>query len=150
MPHTYTYLALHIVFGTKERAPLITAEIRDDLFAYMSGIVRETGCKTVIINGMPDHVHLLTSMSPTVAVADMMRVLKTNASRWVHEKWPARHTFGWQEGYGAFSVSRSAMADVESYIANQEEHHRKVSFEEEYIMLLKRHDLYDEGRYFSR
>lgn len=109
MSHTFTHLVVHVVFGTKDRAPLISASIKADLFAYIGGIIRELDGKTLAINGMPDHIHLLISLPATLAVADAIRVVKTNSSRWVHEKWPERGAFGWQQGYGAFSVSRSAM-----------------------------------------
>ncbi|HYP42021.1 MAG TPA: IS200/IS605 family transposase [Chloroflexia bacterium] len=145
MEHTFTHLVTHVVFGTKGRAPTITTEMKSPLHAYLGGIIKEVGGKPLIINGTHDHVHLLVALPATVAIADLIRVVKANSSRWAHEKWPKRHEFGWQQGYGAFSVSRSAMKDVEEYIANQEEHHRKVSFQEEFLALLKRHDIpYDE------
>ena len=145
MAHTFTHLVTHVVFGTKNRTASIGPEMRAPLHAYMGGIVKEMGGKPLIINGTQDHVHLLVALPATVAIADLIRVLKTNSSRWAHEKWPERHGFGWQQGYGAFSVSKSAMKDVEDYIANQEEHHRNVSFQEEFLALLKRHESpYDE------
>ncbi len=128
MAHTFTHLVTHLVFGTKDRARAITPAIKEELHAYMGGIVRQEGGKAIIANGMEDHVHLFVSLPPTVALADLMRVLKANSSRWAHEKWPDRTGFGWQQGYGAFSVSRSSNEDVIAYIAHQEEHHRKVSF----------------------
>jgi putative transposase len=145
MSHTYTHLAIHIVFSTKDRTPSISVEIRPELFAYMGGIVRNFGGKPIIINGLADHVHLLISLPPTMALADALRVLKANSSKWVHESWPERSTFGWQTGYGAFSVSHSAVDDVTQYIQNQETHHRKYSFQEEFLALLKKHNIpYDE------
>ncbi|HEX9988382.1 MAG TPA: IS200/IS605 family transposase [Chloroflexia bacterium] len=145
MAHTFTHLVTHVVFGTKNRTPSITPEMKSPLHAYLGGIVKEMGGKPLIINGMKDHVHLLVALPATVAIADLIRVVKANSSRWAHEKWPERHGFGWQQGYGAFSVSKSAIKDVEENIANQEEHHRKVSFQEEFLALLKRHDIpYDE------
>ena len=133
MSHTYTHLVTHIVFSTKDRAPTISPEIKKDLLAYIGGIVREEGGRAFIVNGTNDHLHMLVSLPASLAVADLMRVIKTNSSRWVHEKWPARRNFGWQQGYGAFSVSRSAMVEVHAYIENQEEHHRKLSFQEEFL-----------------
>ncbi|HYO49326.1 MAG TPA: IS200/IS605 family transposase [Chloroflexia bacterium] len=140
MAHTFTHLVTHVVFGTKNRTASIAPEIKASLHAYLGGIVKEMGGKPLIINGTQDHVHMLVALPATVAIADLIRVVKANSSRWAHEKWPERHGFGWQ-GYGAFSVSRSAMKDVEEYIANKEEHHRKVSFKEEFLALLKRHDI---------
>lgn len=148
MTHTFTHLVTHIVFGTKNRAPLIKDNIKDDLHSYLGGIVRELGGDAILTNGMPDHVHMLVSTPPTLAIADVARVVKANSSRWVHEKWPGElRTFIWQQGYGAFSVSRSAIPDVERYIANQEEHHRKVSFQEEFLALIKRHGIEYDERY---
>ncbi|HYO50789.1 MAG TPA: IS200/IS605 family transposase [Chloroflexia bacterium] len=145
MAHTFTHLITHVVFGTKNRASSIALEMGAPLHAYLGGIVKEMGGKPLIINGTQDHVHMLIALPATMAIADLIRVVKANSSRWAHEKWPQWHGFGWQQGYGAFSVSKSAMKDVEEYIANQEEHHRKVSFQEEFLALLKRHDIpYDE------
>jgi REP-associated tyrosine transposase len=118
LSHTFTHLVVHVVFSTKGRAALISAEIKSELFAYMGGITREMGGRALIVNGMPDHAHMLLALPPTLGVAEVVRVVKANSSRWVHEKWPERRGFGWQQGYGAFSVSRSVMQDVEEYISN--------------------------------
>jgi REP element-mobilizing transposase RayT len=96
---------------------------------------------------MEDHVHILVTLPPTLAIADLVRALKANSSRWAHEKWSDHSGFGWQQGYAAFSVSRSAMKDVTEYITTQEEHHRKMSFQEEFIGLLKKHDIAYDERY---
>jgi putative transposase len=101
----------------------------------------------VLINGPEDHVHALATLPATVALADLMRVLKTNSSRWVHEQWPRRREFSWQSGYGAFSVSRSNADEVQRYIAGQEEHHRHVTFQEEFLAFLKRHKVPFDPRY---
>jgi REP element-mobilizing transposase RayT len=100
-----------------------------------------------MVNGTADHVHLLLRLPPSASIAEAMRVLKTNSSRWVHEKWPSRSTFGWQTGYGAFSVSQSNVSAVLHYIANQEEHHRQVSFQEEFVIYLQRHGIEYDERY---
>ena len=128
MPHTYTSLLVHIIFSTKDRRPYLDAELRPRLFPYMGGILRELGGTPILVNGPDDHVHALTALPPTRSLSDVMRVLKTNSSRWVHEQWPARRDFAWQSGYGAFTVSRSNVDEVERYIAGQEEHHRHVTF----------------------
>jgi len=143
MPHTFTNLLAHIIFSTKERSPLIDAELRPNLHAYLGGIVRELNGTPLIINGTDDHVHLLVSLPPTISISDALRVLKTNSSKWVHDT--RRKAFGWQAGYGAFSVSQSNVHSVTQYIASQEEHHRKVLFKEEFVSFLKKHGVeYDE------
>jgi putative transposase len=147
MPHTYSYLAFHIVFSTKERKESIRPQIASHLHAYIGGIVREEGGVPVIINGMADHLHLLVILPASISVANLMRVVKTNSSRWAHEKWPEHAGFAWQAGYGAFSVSRSVMDKVETYIAQQEEHHRKMTFQEEFVVLLKQHNIEYDERY---
>ena len=147
MPHTYTSLLTHVIFSTKDRQPHLDAEIRGRVFAYMGGVVRELKGAALAINGPDDHVHLLLGLPASVAVAEAVRVVKTNTSRWTHETWPQRQSFAWQSGYGAFSVSRSNVEEVERYIAGQEEHHRHVSFQEEYLAFLKRHGIAYDERY---
>jgi REP element-mobilizing transposase RayT len=147
MSHTYSQVLLHIVFGTWDRAPMISPQIRDDLYQYMGGIVREARGTLIAVNGMPDHVHLLVAMPLTVSIAVLVREVKAKSSRFVHEKWPDRDRFTWQGGYGVFSVSHSAVEQVEKYIREQEEHHRKYSFEQEFRILLKRHNVAFDERY---
>ena len=147
MAHTFTNLSVHLIFSTKDRAPQIDAELAPRLFPYMGGILRESGTQPLLINGVADHVHLLIGLCATHALADVMRVLKTNSSRWVHEQWPARAGFAWQTGYGAFSVSYSNIDAVKAYIARQEEHHRSISFQEEFIAFLRRHQIEFDERY---
>jgi putative transposase len=147
MPHSLADLVVHVIFSTKERRPIITDELKTKLFPYMAGIVNERGGTPHIFNGMPDHVHMLASVPTGLSVADLMRFVKGSSSRWVHQEFPAKRTFGWQRGYAAFSVSRSRFDDVHRYIANQEEHHRKVSFQEELIAFLKKHKVEYDERY---
>jgi REP element-mobilizing transposase RayT len=145
MPHSYTHLLSHVIFSTKGRVPGLDAKLRERLFPYMGGIICELGGDALVVNGTMDHIHLLILLPPTRAVADAMRVLKTNSSRWIHETWASRRGFAWQTGYGAFSVSRSGTEEIRRYIENQEEHHRRMTFEEELVALLERHGLaYDE------
>jgi REP element-mobilizing transposase RayT len=136
MPKTYTNLLTHVVFSTKERLPLIENEIKPRLFAYLGGIVREIGGAALIVGGTNDHVHLLVGLPPTLALSDVVRTLKTNSSRWMHEQ--SSQKFEWQRGFGAFSVSSANIEGVKNYIANQEEHHKQVSFRDEFIEFLKR------------
>lgn len=147
MSHAFTNVLLHIVFGTRERLPQITSEIRPELHAYLGGMVRECEGETLIINGTSDHVHLLARIATKIAISEAMSKIKANSSRWIHENWPASSSFAWQTGYGAFSVSASNVAAVSEYIRTQEEHHRRMSFEQEFIELLRRHGVqYDPGR----
>jgi REP-associated tyrosine transposase len=145
--HTFTHLLYHLIFSTKGRQPLIDPELQPRLFAYLGGIVRELNGQATAIGGMPDHVHLLVHVPPTIAISDALRVIKTNSSKWVHETGPERHHFAWQAGYGAFSMSRSHREAVADYIARQAEHHRRRSFQEEFLEFLKRHDLEYDERY---
>ena len=118
-----------------------------DLFAYLGGIVREMKGKALIINGMADHAHMLVELPPAVPVAELMRVTKTNSSRWTHETRPGHSGFAGQTGYAAFSVSRSNAPAVSRYIAEQEKHHRKRTFQEELILFLKKHGIEYDERY---
>jgi len=145
MSHTAGNILLHFIFSTHERQPLIRAEFRDDLFAYLGGIVREMNGVALIINGIADHAHMLARVRPAQSAAEIMRVVKANSSRWVREKYsPA---FGWQTGYGVFSVSESSVEEVTRYIARQEEHHRKQSFQEEFVAFLKKNNVEYDPRY---
>lgn len=147
MAHTFTSLLVHVIFSTKDRRPLLDVDLRPRLLPYIGGIVREAGGTPLVMNGVDDHVHLLLGLPALLSVADAMRLLKTNSSRWVHEQWPQRRAFAWQAGYGAFSVSRSNVDEVERYIAQQEEHHRRLTFQEEYLTFLRRHGIEFDERY---
>jgi hypothetical protein len=118
----------------------VTARFFDPAVPLYFGIIRQFGIPT-IVNGTADHVHLLVSMGPATSLSDLLRVLKPNSSRWVHEQYPEPRRFGWESGYGTFSVSGSRVAQVREYIALQEERHRKVSFEQEFSALLRKHGL---------
>jgi len=146
MAHTYSNLLSHVIFSTKDREALITRTLHDDLLAYMGGILRELGGVLRAANARPEHVHLLCSLPPTLATADALRVIKTNSSRWVHRERNYRG-FDWQTGYGAFSVSASLAPSVVRYIQNQERHHRKMSFQEEFVTFLKKNGITYDERY---
>jgi REP element-mobilizing transposase RayT len=133
------------VFSTKDREPLIVPEVKSELYAYLGGLARELKGKSYGINGTSDHVHMLISLPPAVSMSDALRFIKSNSSGWVHDKWPHRRSFAWQLGYRAFSVSRSNTPEVLKYIRYQEAHHRKVTFEAEFIGFLVKHEIeYDE------
>jgi REP-associated tyrosine transposase len=143
LPHTSGNILLHFIFSTLGRRCLIKPEFRGDLFAYLGGIVRKMRGAALIVNGTADHVHMLLRIRPVHSSAEIARVVKANSSKWVREKWSRE--FAWQTGYGVFSVSESNVAAVTRYIAGQEEHHRKQSFQEEYVTFLKKnHVEYDE------
>jgi putative transposase len=147
MSHTYSNLLFHVIFSTHERRTLIPPEIQSDLFAYMGGIVRGLHGKALAIGGTNDHVHVLMRLPQDASVADVVRVVKTNSSRWIHEKWPERAAFSWQTGYAAFSVSESNIDAVVKYIAEQSVHHRKRSFQEEFVAFLKKNGIEYDERY---
>jgi REP element-mobilizing transposase RayT len=147
MPHTFTNILVHVVFSAKDRAPMLDAELKPRVLGYIGGIVRELGGTSLAANGPADHVHLFVALPATPSLADCVRTVKTNSSRWVHEQWPERKAFGWQTGYAAFSVSQSNVEDVKAYIARQEEHHKRVSFQEEFLAFLRRHGLEYDERY---
>ena len=145
MSHTLSNLLLHLIFSTHERRPLIKPEFRADLFAYLGDIVREMHRTALIVNGTCDHVHMLVLVRPTHSAAEVARIVKTNSSRWVQEKWDSH--LSWQTGYGVFSVSESSLAAVIKYIAEQEAHHKKHSFQEEFVEFLKKNNVAYDERY---
>jgi len=142
----FAHLLTHVIFSTQDREPFLTPGLGPDLLAYMGGIVRKLHGKVIESNARPDHYHGLLSLPPTLAVADALRVLKTNSSLWVHQE-RRRAAFARQTGYGAFSVSQSNVPAVVKYIRNQDQHHRKISFQEEFISFLKRHGIAYDERY---
>ena len=147
MAQTFTNLLTHVIFSTKQRIPSIRPEWKPRLLAYMGGIVRELRGKAVAIDGAADHVHLLLWMPPAISVTDTLRVLKTNSSRWANQQGSGRQGFAWQAGYGAFSVSHSNAPAVVRYIRGQEKHHRRVSFQEEFVKLLQKNNIEYDERY---
>jgi len=146
MPGTFSSIVIHAVFSTKNRLPLLTASTRGILFPYVGGIVNRVGGSVITMGGMPDHIHLLARLPTGLSVADAVRAVKANSSKWTNEK-VSNSKFGWQRGYGAFSVSHSDVPRVIDYIRNQERHHRTRSFEEELEILLTRHGIDFERRY---
>src|ERR1035437_742046 len=135
----FLHVRVHFIWSTAGREPLINPKWRDDLYGYLSGICENVGAKLLIAGGVPDHVHLYVSMDATHSIADMVNLLKSNSSRWVHDHHDRR--FGWQTKYAAFSVSKSGEDALFAYIRGQEEHHRVKSFREELIEFLDRHEI---------
>jgi putative transposase len=147
VPATYTNLLYHIVFSTKQRVPLITDELEEELFQYIGGIIRAEGGVQIEIGGVPDHVHIFAKIKPAIAVSEMLAKVKANSSKWMNDHKMKVRKFGWQEGFGAFTVSESQAPAVAEYIRNQKEHHRKQSYQEEYVALLERHGIQYDARY---
>ena len=144
---TFTNLLFHIIYSTKYRKPTIHTEWQDDLYGYIGGIVRDQKGKLLKIGGVEDHVHLLAKVGPTIAISDVLRKIKSNSSKWINERSDVSRKFEWQSGYAAFSVSESKLPAVSEYIANQAEHHRKKTFEEELLAILKKHNIEFDMRY---
>jgi putative transposase len=145
---SYTNLITHAVFSTKERYPFLSdLEVRSEVHAYLGGIVRGLKGTALTIGGVADHVHMLMVLPPTLAIADVMRGIKSNSSGWIHDRWRSLSKFRWQAKYAAFSVSRSAVERVGRYVEAQEEHHRHKTFEEELTELLEKHGVPYDGRY---
>lgn len=147
MPASYTCLYYHIIFSTKRRLSLITPDLRQQLYPYLGGIVAHEKGRLITAGGIADHVHLLVSLHPQSSVSDVLRLVKSNSSKWVHENFADKRDFGWQDGYAAFSVSFSNLERVQRYIAEQEQHHREVSFQDELVEFLNRHGTAYDERY---
>ncbi len=149
MPSAFTQNYYHTVFSTKQRRNLILPEFESRLFQFMGGIVRDLRCALLAINGMPDHVHLLVRYRADLSHSEMLREIKGRSSKWLNESYPEIGRFQWQEGYGGFTVSRSAVPLVEAYIVRQKEHHQRQDFKTEFLELLRRHGIeFDENEVF--
>lgn len=144
---TYTNLLFHVVYSTKYRKPTIEKRWQDELYGYVGGIIREHKGTLLCMGGVQDHVHLLAKLSPTIAISDMLRLIKANSSKMVNENLRPQIPFEWQTGYAAFSVSESQLPRVKHYILNQETHHLRKTFQEEFIELLERHNISYDLRY---
>src|SRR5437667_4012067 len=141
MSGTFSNLLYHVIFSTKNRYPLITKAIQNDLHAYMGGIVREREGIALAIGGMPDHVHLLIKVKPKFALSDIVRDIKAISSTGVNETTEGLHKFGWQDGFAAFTVSQSQAEVVRRYIENQDQHHRTIDFQAELLALFAKHQI---------
>ncbi|MDR3184709.1 MAG: IS200/IS605 family transposase [Prevotellaceae bacterium] len=151
MANTYTQIHIHGVFAVQNRLSLITESWREKLYKYITGIVQNHGHKMLQIGGMPDHIHILFGMRPMESLSDLMKVIKGESSEWINKQRFVMGRFSWQEGYGAFSYSKSQLGDVVRYIANQPEHHKKRDMVTEYVEFLKHFDVeYNEKYVFKR
>ena len=143
--HSFVSCLIHCVWATKERRPFLKPELQERLWPYLGGIARENGMKALGVGGVGDHVHMLISLPSTLAIAKAVQLLKGNSSKWMHETFPDQPDFGWQEGYGAFSIGISGVDDTLAYIRNQAAHHRKLTFRDEVAVFLQKHGMeYDE------
>ena len=148
MAQSLAKILLHLVFSTKERRPFLKDQVlREELHRYLGGILTNLDCQPLIVVGVEDHVHLLFAHSRTATVADVVKELKRSSTVWLKTKAPSLSEFAWQNGYGVFSIGQSQVEDVRAYIAGQEEHHRKISFQEEFRRLLQRYEIAFDERY---
>jgi putative transposase len=147
MPQSYVNLIYHIVFSTKDRTPLIKEVCQTRLNEYIGGIIRAQGGIALAINGTEDHVHILAKLRQDKALSNMIRDFKANASGWMHNVFPEPKDFAWQNGYGAFTVSSSHIDSVRRYIANQQLHHQRRSYKDEFVELLKENNIKVEEKY---
>jgi REP element-mobilizing transposase RayT len=146
MPQSHARLVTHITFSTKHRQPFLKdPELRVRLYAYMAGVLQRIDCEPILINGVEDHVHILCNLSRDIAVKKLIEVAKVEPSKWIKRQ--GQKDFFWQKGYGAFSVSESRVPHTKGYIARQEEHHKRVSFQEEFRELCRKHGLEVDERY---
>lgn len=150
MPHSYVSNLMHCTFGTKERFPFIDPELEARLWPYLGGIARENAMKALSIGGTTDHIHGLLSLPATMSFAKALQLIKGGSSKWIHDNFSRLKKFEWQEGYGAFSVSASQVKKTMAYIQDQKEHHRKKTFQEEFLEFLDKHGVEYDPRYVFR
>ena len=147
MANTFSQIYIQTVFAVENRQSLITQDFKEDLYKYITGIVKNQGQKLIAINGMPDHVHILIGLKPAMALADLVREVKADSTNFVNEEKFVRGRFNWQEGYGAFSYGHSQLDTIIRYIQKQETHHSKHSFKREYLSLLRKFDIAFDDKY---
>ena len=147
MANTFTCLQYHVVFSTKHREPWIRPEIQERVWAYLGGIAQKNDLKPLLFGGVDDHVHLLLGLPPTAKVSEALKAIKGGSSGWLKETLPGCGGFGWQDGYAAFTVSKSQVSEIGEYIRNQREHHRVKTFQEEYRAFLKKYRVQYDERY---
>ena len=147
MANTFSQIYIQAVFSVKGRGNFLMKPWRDEVFKYMSGIIKGKGQKPIIVNGVEDHVHLFVGLKPSMSVSDLVRDVKNNTSNFINEQRFLRGKFSWQEGHGSFSYGHSQIEQVYQYILKQEEHHRKKTFKEEYLEFLRKFEIEYEERY---
>jgi REP element-mobilizing transposase RayT len=147
MANTFSQIYIQTVFAVENRQSLITPEFNEELYKYITGIVRNQGQKLIAINGMPDHVHIWIGLKPAMALADLVREIKADSTHFINSRKLVHGRFNWQEGYGAFSYGHSQVDRVVRYIQNQEKHHLKQSFKDEYMTSLRKFDIAFEEKY---
>ena len=150
MANTYSQIYIQIVFAVQNRDALIDYSWEDELYKYITGIVQNKEQKLIAINGMPDHIHILIGMRPTCNLSDLVREIKKSSNTFINEKQFSKFSFKWQEGFGAFSYSHSQLGNVVSYIQNQKQHHKKVSFKDEYLEFLEKFEIEFDGDYLFK
>ena len=150
MANTYTQIHLQIVFAVRFRAALINKTWKDELYKYITGIVQTQKHKMIIINGVEDHVHMLIGFKPHQSLSDLVQDVKGSSSKWINERKLTKNKFNWQQGFGAFSYSMDALPNVINYILNQEEHHKKIIFKDEYKKYLKEYEIEFDERYLLK
>lgn len=150
MANTYTQIHIQAVFAVKHRAGLIQPQWKDELYKYITGIIHHQKHRLLAINGMPDHLHVFFGMRPVQSLSDLMQDIKGSSSKWINEKKFIQHKFEWQEGYGAFSYSKSQIGKVIAYIENQEKHHQKENFISEYKNFLRKFEIDYDDRYIFK
>ncbi|NNT71291.1 IS200/IS605 family transposase [Flavobacterium sp. IMCC34852] len=150
MANTYTQIHIQFVFAVKYRDGLIHLSFKDELYQYMAGIIKHHKHKLLVINGMPDHIHILVGMRPTQSLSDLMQDIKGSSSKWINERKFLKVKFEWQEGYGAFSYSKSQVNNVINYIKSQEQHHAKKCFRQEYLEFLELFEVVYDERYIFK
>ena len=150
MANTYTQIHIQTVFAVQNRQCLISDQWKDQLYKYITGIIQNNNHKVLQINGMPDHIHILFGMRPTQSLSDLMKQVKQDSSKWINDKRLVKGKFSWQARFGAFSYSKSQLPNLIRYIKNQEQHHKKVSLQDEYLQLLKESNIEFDERYIFK